>query len=97
MRIIQNNAMLFQPVRRPSGFTQSAMRYPPRSPDITINTQAKTRNVFAACAEPTLDNQYTTFKPTHELVHAAMRNHLLIEFEPSHLNRHLTQNGKWLL
>ena len=34
--------MLFQPVRRPSGFTQSAMRYPPRSPDITINTQTKT-------------------------------------------------------
>ena len=54
-------------------------------------------DVFAACAEPTPDNQYTTFKPTHELVHAAMRNHLLIEFEPSHLNRPLTQNGKWLL
>ena len=35
-------------------------------------------NVFAACAEPTPDNQYTTFKPTHELVHAAMRNHLLM-------------------
>ena len=34
-------------------------------------------NVFAACAEPTPDNQYTTFKPTHELVHAAMRHHLL--------------------
>ena len=36
--LIQNNAMLFQPVRRPSGFTHSAMRYPPWSPDITINT-----------------------------------------------------------
>ena len=34
--------MLFQLVCRPSGFTQSAMRYPPRGPDITINTQAKT-------------------------------------------------------
>ena len=33
---------------------------------------------FAACAEPTPDNQYTTFKPTHELVHAAMRNHILL-------------------
>ena len=32
---------LFQLVCRPSGFTQNAMRYPPRSPDITIEPQAK--------------------------------------------------------
>ena len=33
---------MFQLECRPSGFTQSAMRYPPRSPDITINTKRNT-------------------------------------------------------
>ena len=40
---LYNCDLLFQLVCRPSGFTQNAMRYPPRSPDITIITQAKTR------------------------------------------------------
>ena len=30
-------------VRQPLGFTPTAMRYPPRGPDITINTRAKMR------------------------------------------------------
>ena len=37
-----DSCSLFPLVCRPSGFTQNAMRYPPRSPDITIETQAKT-------------------------------------------------------
>ena len=37
-----DSCSLFPLVCRPSGFTQNAMRYPPRSPDITIEPQAKT-------------------------------------------------------